>query len=463
VALYHDTQTGATLTNFSSYFTYDNWNYITIVSYRSTNGGTKVFKNGVEVGAAASRYLMVGNENMFYIKLVNTVYDDLAVWRRALTGAEITQMYNRTATGKHYFIPTKTATEWNAFLAHMPTGTLTRECYCAVGYYRSSASDTCVVTPAGYYSPVNDPRLYPCGSCSYYCPGSVDRQTIGAGYYASAFASTNYYNETVTARTICGSGNYCTGDGYANSPTSGYYLSPLSCSTGCTGQAICEAGYYCSSGTRSSISYSSGYCGTVGQATCITNGTGCAGQQLAPAGQYAMQSTYPGMCANCAAGYYGSSTGLKVSTCTGQCFPGYYCPAGTSDPSTNLCPQDSYCPTGAASPTACTSGLASPPGSYQASQCITPITNSCGSLVNRKTCWDSTYNWATTDNFWSSQSSAANCQAWCNAIDYGKDYCCSWDSSTLDCTTALKEFPNSVITTAISPSNTINAAVCTPQ
>ena len=56
----------------------------------------------------------------------------------------------------------------------------------------------------------------------------------------------------------------------------------------------------------------------------------------------------------CAAGFYGSSTGLSTSTCSGPCPPGYFCPNGTAVPTANPCGSAAYyCPQGSSVPVAC--------------------------------------------------------------------------------------------------------------
>jgi hypothetical protein len=62
----------------------------------------------------------------------------------------------------------------------------------------------------------------------------------------------------------------------------------------------------------------------------------------------------------CAAGYYGDITGMSVSTCSGPCPPGYFCPAGTSVPTANPCGSAAYyCPQGSSAPVACIISLIS--------------------------------------------------------------------------------------------------------
>ena len=64
----------------------------------------------------------------------------------------------------------------------------------------------------------------------------------------------------------------------------------------------------------------------------------------------------------CPAGYYGSTVKLSSATCTGLCPEGYYCPAGTSDPTDHPCGgANNYCPAGSAQPIEVTPGYYSTP------------------------------------------------------------------------------------------------------
>ena len=55
---------------------------------------------------------------------------------------------------------------------------------------------------------------------------------------------------------------------------------------------------------------------------------------LAQVRRFALRGTYcsDGIVNLCPKGRYGSSIGSSVSTCTGWCPAGHYCPAGTAEP-----------------------------------------------------------------------------------------------------------------------------------
>ncbi|GBG23860.1 NACHT, LRR and PYD domains-containing protein 12 [Hondaea fermentalgiana] len=52
----------------------------------------------------------------------------------------------------------------------------------------------------------------------------------------------------------------------------------------------------------------------------------------------------------CPAGTFGEVTALSISTCSGSCAPGFYCPAGSTSATQEICPLGSYCPEGTPGP-----------------------------------------------------------------------------------------------------------------
>lgn len=413
------------------YLIFNDWNHVAFV-YDGTTA--TLYVNNSVVGTTSSGFFVTGDGSLVFAgRSGNPIFDDLGLWRRALTAAEVAQMYNRTATGKHYFVPSKTATEWNAFLAHMPSGVVARECYCAAGYYRSSASDACVVTPAGYYSPANDPRLYDCGSSAYYCPGGTDRNVIGAGYRAYTYIEYNYASQTIDSRASCQSGYYCTGDGNRNAVSSGYYGDPAG--NYATGQAICPFGYTCSSGVSTIVP--AGYYGFSGLASCTVDGTGCNTTATVPQYYY---STLGSGKLPCPAGVYSTQTGRTTAACSGYCTAGYYCNAGSNTATQNQCPAGSYCPTGSGSPISCGAGKTSPVRSTSVAACVA-IRNQCYDIASQ-------YRWGCRDNGLtavanpartSTQTTAAACQTYCTSYTE-QSYCCTWNSTTKVCSTVIPTY-----------------------
>ena len=95
-----------------------------------------------------------------------------------------------------------------------------------------------------------------------------------------------------------------------NSTTAGYYCDGVGGAT----ETICPAGYFCPRGANATTLCGPG---TYGDTTGLSTGS-CSGQ--------------------CSAGRYGVGTSVRTAaTCDGECPAGYFCPAGTSDPTQNLC------------------------------------------------------------------------------------------------------------------------------
>jgi len=147
----------------------------------------------------------------------------------------------------------------------------------------------------------------------------------------------------------------------------GQYLGP-SFTTGCL---QCPAGRYsvggavggctqCPSGTFGSgpglsTPACSGSCSAPAGSACGAGSTSATGT-LCPVGQYSLAGA--GVCINCSAGTYGSSTGLLTAACSGlcaagrfgsvsglsslscegACMAGYACPAGSTNATAVVCP-----------------------------------------------------------------------------------------------------------------------------
>ena len=338
---------------------------------------------------------------------------------------------------------------------------------CPQGKY--SISSGCVTCSSGYYGTdtnlirfsCNGPcsassGLYCIGGSSYthgydvcpignYCPGGLPGKALAcpSGFYGS---------ETGLSASTC-SGPCTAAPGYACAATA---FSPVGircgagfyCAGGSASSQYCDAGYYGSS-TGNSVSTCNGACTAVAGRTCntsysvllthyidstlsslpttyrftINSPTGIA----CPIGYYCDGSNNGMHIAQCDLGFFGSSTGLSVSTCNGPCtagpgkrclagstlatglicLSGFYCEGGSSpqpcmgkyttggNASTSechgsclagyygiainglttpptcqgMCPANTYCPTGTAVPIACGAGSFSARGSTQLSDC----------------------------------------------------------------------------------------------
>src|SRR3989344_5089607 len=237
-----------------------------------------VYKNNV---ASASQAATAPVSNLSHTNYVSATWappntfwvqgtvDEVAVWNKALTAAEVSSLYN-SGSGMNPL--------------------------CGAGQYLSS--DSCTNVGDGYYSPTNDPSRYA-------CPSNSD--TAGAttsDALSDCVGNAGYYNCQSGTCSVAGAGYYSPdNDNSRYECAAGYYGS----STGqtaatCNGQ--CTAGYYCTAGSTSATQ---NVCGT--GKYCPTGSSGAT---------------------NCVAGYYGSSTTNSVSTCNGACTAGYYCTAGST-------------------------------------------------------------------------------------------------------------------------------------
>ncbi len=133
---------------------------------------------------------------------------------------------------------------------------------------------------------------------------------------------------------------------------------------------LCDAGYVCRAGSRSSGPQVCGgahvYC-PLGSAAPLPVGAGffsSGGADVrtqttreecpdpSASGGVATYCDGTGYKQTCPGGTYGNASRLPSSACSGQCFGGYYCPAGSTSPDMNACGGNEwYCPAGAATRT----------------------------------------------------------------------------------------------------------------
>ncbi|MBS3155862.1 LamG domain-containing protein [Candidatus Woesearchaeota archaeon] len=321
--------------NYGYYNTNSNWKVFTdfIVDYGSwqhvvwTYDGTNmiVYKNNV---ASASQAATAPVSNLSHTNYVSATWappntfwvqgtvDEVAVWNKALTAAEVSSLYNSgsgmnplcgagqylssdscTNVGDGYYSPTNDPSRYacpsNSDTAGATTSDALSDCVGNAGYYNCQ-SGTCSVAGAGYYSPDNDNSRYACAA-GYYCSTTTNSASTGngqctAGYYGSSTGQT-----AATCNGQCTAGYYCTAG-----------------STSAT-QNVCGTGKYCPTGSSSATACPAG---TYGSTTTLTT-SACTGQ--------------------CSAGYYGSSTSQTAATCNGACTVGYYCTAGSTSATQNTC------------------------------------------------------------------------------------------------------------------------------
>jgi hypothetical protein len=298
---------------------------------------------------------------------------------------------------------------------------------CLAGTYRSSGQaftySDCAICPSGSYCDqgTTNPNTCPQG---YYCPAgtiSYSEYPCPAGTYNSATGQDqssdcvtcpvgNYCPVGSQAPTQCPMGTYLSTTGAAASTACVLCPSSYVCSTpGASAySAICQAGYYCPAGSINAASYpcrpgtyldrtdghSSSDCIACPQSyACSWGTTGSSGSNpmvACSAGHYCPAFTGGASDYQCPPGTYSSSTSLYSSSqCTqcpagsyclggdsavsGTCTAGFYCPAGSSWPTTNPCPAGTYSTsTGlvdSAGCTSCPTGNFCLSGSSSATQC----------------------------------------------------------------------------------------------
>ena len=141
---------------------------------------------------------------------------------------------------------------------------------------------------------------------------------------------------------------------------------------------------YTCSYSRFDSTCASKYCGVSGF---------CDAPPVCPPGEY-LDITYLGKtspmltCKMCAEGYYGNSSDLKTSSCSGKCAAGCYCPEGSTSYCQVPCLRaDSFCPEGSAFPILAMSGEKTVGGNNSNEICTlnyneSRITLSPGGLLN---------------------------------------------------------------------------------
>ncbi|KAJ8606751.1 hypothetical protein CTAYLR_009739 [Chrysophaeum taylorii] len=261
------------------------------------------------------------------------------------TGVESGAIYSVSCPSGKY---STTGTAWECDTceagAYTNTTTAATSCTeCDAGYYAVEGSTSCTACPRGTYGVGGSTS----SSCDGYCAagryGAASALTTSdcsgkclEGYYGGEGETSEYcsgaclagyrcaegtaYDASEDTRVACGSGYtypasvYCA-EGTGSTPTSvssGFYSTPTAVNASYRyGESQCEAGYYCSEGTRS-----------------------C-----------------------CPEGYYGEDTGETSSTCTAVCPSGYICEACCSSPvqctdqvdATVVDPAAYFCPEGSAS------------------------------------------------------------------------------------------------------------------
>ena len=201
------------------------------------------------------------------------------------------------------------------------------------------------------------PSTYACTQTGLQSPNAI----CGSGHFCSLGAPSTF--PICTTQTcsgmygLCTVGSYCPkGTGFPIPCPDGSYMN----TTGASECSTCPIGYYCSSSLSTSEYYPCPrgfYCPT---------GTG-SNWEACPLGRYGSRSGLGTLdeCTACPPGNYCSGTALTSPT--GNCSAGYYCPQGSENQfgkviyaQNNTCPAGFYCPVGSASPEPCVPGTYNP-------------------------------------------------------------------------------------------------------
>lgn len=234
-----------------------------------------------------------------------------------------------------YYCPTgsKTAREVAADPGYFTLGNTWLETKCSAGSYTPDyAQSSCTFCPAGYMcaGPGNTGTFVNCPA-GQYCPlGSYAGIDCPAGTYSPI---TNL--QAASDCTACPPGEYCVGGMATVSGQTNAGIYSASGASSASSGIQCTMGHYCPAGTGIPIPCDAG---------TYNPSTG---------------STASSACSTCTAGKYCSKNGLSAPE--GDCFQGYYCPAGSSSPRPTAysCAKGQYCPAGSVAPISCL------PGYYQ--------------------------------------------------------------------------------------------------
>ena len=214
--------------------------------------------------------------------------------------------------------------------------------------------------PEGHYCPEGttsetDLSTLICGSAAFFCPsGSVAPQLVDKGHYSAGGQD----GSTRTREMLCEPGRFCK-NGVRYECPAGYYGSTFGnaeslCDGKCRVGYFCESGssyerqfpcgdpnVYCPQGSTVPIPVSQGYLSTGGGETTRES------EAIVERGHYASG----GIEYRCPPGYYGDSQGLSSRECSGECKEGYYCPAGSTHATQNVCGgPERFCPRGSSAP-----------------------------------------------------------------------------------------------------------------
>lgn len=213
---------------------------------------------------------------------------------------------------------------------------------CPAGKYCPESSSSPTNCPAGTYNPFEGMKASTdCIDCppGYACPTtglSSVSTTCSAGYWCYTGASSATPSTEVTDKYgPCPAGYYCIAGSSAPRPCAPGTFNSNTGSTSSSACTSCTAGSYCEGFGNSAVTgdCEAGFYCPAGQKVKRPISNICSAGYKCPTGSSTQTQ--------CPAGTYQANKGQ--STCD-DCPEGFYCPAGTTDFSSNVCPAGYYCP-----------------------------------------------------------------------------------------------------------------------
>lgn len=238
---------------------------------------------------------------------------------------------------------------------------------CAPGYFSSVVGrSTCEECPAGSVCSGTTSVPFDCPQ-GRYCPGGIG--TIIPQCPLGTFSNKTALDSEEQC-SLCSGGSFCGSQGL---------FEP---------EGLCAEGYYCTRGAVDNVGTLGEYGG--GSGVCPIGHYCPEGSTIAtpcPQGTFSSITNLgkESDCTPCTAGKFCGTPAL--STPTGACSEGYYCPPGqtTATPSSYLCPKGYHCPEGSVLPQGCAFGtyqpeqgkatcIECPEGNYCKNNATSPIT-----------------------------------------------------------------------------------------
>jgi hypothetical protein len=190
-------------------------------------------------------------------------------------------------------------------------------------------------------------------------PSACEIEVCGPGQYLGPNFTTGCLQ--------CPAGRYSVGGavgGCTQCPPGTFGSIPGLSTTACTG--LCSAGYACPARSTNATAV---ICGVdqysvAGAGVCTNCSAGTFGSSTG--------LTTAGCSGLCAAGRFGSVSGLSSSSCEGACLAGYACPAGSTNATAVVCPPGQYSLSGWSMCNQCPVGLYGESPALPSSTCTAP-------------------------------------------------------------------------------------------